>query len=137
MRGASAVQRILEARPELAVRVFVVWEPVIATDVAPPTTSTLRRIHDCRAAQFWDHDRVLSKVIVRSVLAAPDRYGLADEVYEDSIVWDTVALFPPGLRWEADFPVPTYYGFPVVEAAAGLSDSLARARAHGSGSSTP
>ncbi len=103
---------------------FVVWEPVIATDVAPPTTGTLKRIHDRRVVQFWDHDRVLSAHIVNSVLAAPDRYGMEDEVYPDSIVWDTVALFPPGVRWELDFPVPTYYGFPVVEAAAGLSDSL-------------
>lgn len=116
---------------------FVVWEPVIATDVAPPTTGTLKRIHDRRVVQFWDHDRVLSADIVNSVLAAPDRYGLADQVYADSIVWDAVALFPPGVRWELDFPVPTFYGFPVVEAAAGLSDSLARAREPGSGSSTP
>ena len=125
LRGASAVQEILDSLRELRVRVFVVWEPVIATDVAPPTTSTLARINDRRAVQYWDHDRVLSADIVRSVMAAPSRYGLADELYGDSIVWDTVAVFPRDVRWERDFPVPSYYGFPVVTAAAGLADALA------------
>ena len=111
---------------------FVVWEPVIATDVAPPTTGTLQRVHDLRAVQFWDHDRVLSAEIVKSVLAAPERYSLADPVYSDSIVWDAVAVFPPHGRWERNWPVPTYYGFPVVEAAGGLNEALARARAPGS-----
>ena len=103
---------------------FVVWEPVIATDLAPPTTGTLARVHDARAVQYWDHDRSLSKDIVRSVLADRDRYGLKDKVEAGSIVWDTVALFPPDVRWEREFPVPAYYGYPVVNAAAGLGDAL-------------
>ena len=137
MRGASAVQRILEARPELVVRVFVVWEPVIATDVAPPTTGTLSRIHDRRAIQFWDHDRALSADIVGSVMAAPDRYGLSSEFDESAIVWDTVALFPPDARWDRDFPVPTYYGSPVVEAAGGLRDALSSASSNTKPKSSP
>jgi hypothetical protein len=117
----------LDARPELRVRVIVVWEPVITTDVGPPTTGTLARIHDRRAVQYWDHDRVLSADIVRSMMAAPSRYDLAEELYADSIVWDTVAVFPPAARWKSDFPVPTYYGFPVVDAAPGLGEALSSA----------
>ena len=105
LRGASAVQEILNSRGGLRVRVFVVWEPVIATDLAPPTTGTLARIHDRRAVQYWDHDRALSADIVRSVLADPDRYGL-EKVEAGSIVWDTVAVFPPDVRWEAYFIPP-------------------------------
>ena len=116
---------------------FVVWEPVIATDLAPPTTGTLARIHDRRAVQYWDHDRALSADIVRSVLADPDRYGLEEKVEAGSIVWDTVALFPPDVRWEQEFPVPTYYGFPVVSSARGLDEALARGRGPGSDPSTP
>ncbi len=116
---------------------FVVWEPVIATDLAPPTTGTLARVHDRRAAQYWDHDRALSTDIVRSVLADPDRYGLEDKVEAGSIVWDAVALFPPKVRWEREFPVPTYYGYPVVNAARGLRDALDRGRGPGSDPSRP
>ena len=127
----------MDARPDLRVRVFVVWEPVIATDLAPPTTGTLARVHDVRAAQYWDHDRALSTEIVRSVLAAPDRYGLDDKIEASSIVWDTVAVFPPELLWERELPVPTYYGFPVVNSVRGLGDALARGRGPGSDPSTP
>ncbi len=110
---------------------------MIATDVAPPTTGTLARAHDRRAAQYWDRDRSLSTEIVRSVLADPGRYGLKDKVEAGSIVWDTVALFPPKVLWEQEFPVPTYYGFPVVRAARGLGDALDRGRGPGSDPSTP
>jgi len=114
-----------------------VWEPVIPTDVAPPTTGTLARIHDPRAIQYWDPDRALSADIVRAVLAAPDHYGMTDEFDASSIVWDTVAVFPPGSRWERDLPVPAYYGYPVVKAAVGLSEALDHPRAPGSDPSTP
>lgn len=117
----------MDSRPGLPVRVFVVWEPVIPTDLAPPTTRALARIGDRRVAQYWDPDRALSEDIVRSVLAAPDRYDLDDALYEDSIVWDAVALFAPGVRWEHEFPAPAFYGFPVVTAVAGLGDALASA----------
>jgi hypothetical protein len=127
----------LESRSDLRVRLFVVWEPVIATDIAPPTTGTLARIHDRRAIQYWDDDKALSADIVRSVVAAPDRYGLGDELGADSVVWDTVAVFPPELRWEREFPVPSYYGVPVVSSARGLGDALDRERAPGSDPSTP
>jgi hypothetical protein len=127
----------LEARPGLAVRAFIVWEPVLATDLAPPTSKTLARVHDRRAVQYWDPDRALSTEIVRSVLADPDRYRLDDELEAGSIVWDTVAVFPPNLRWEDEFPVPSYYGFPVVNAARDLADALDRERGPGSDPSRP
>lgn len=105
-------------------RVLVVWEPVIATDVAPPTTKTLARIHDSRAVQYWDHDRAVSTDIVRAVLASLDRYALDEEVHPDSIVWDSVAVFPPDARWLADLPIPTYFGYPVADAARDLEKAL-------------
>ena len=110
---------------------------MIATDLAPPTTNTLARIHDPRAVQYWDHDRALSTDIVRSVLASPDRYGLEEKLDADSIVWDTVALFPPDVRWEREFPVPTYYGFPVINSTRDLDEALARGRGPGSDPSRP
>jgi hypothetical protein len=34
------------------VRVFVIWEPVLATDFVAPSTAALARISDIRAAQY-------------------------------------------------------------------------------------
>jgi hypothetical protein len=107
-----------------SLRVFVVWEPVIGTDVAPPTSATLARLHDRRAAQYWDEGRDLSEEIVRAVRADPKRYGFDEAPGEDAIVWDVVALFPRGALWEKDVPIPTYYGGPVVDSVASLRKAL-------------
>ena len=137
MRGASAIQDILAARPDLRVRVLVVWEPVIATDLGPPTTATLARLHDPRVAQYWDHDRVVSSEIIRCVAPAPERYGLTDRIDASSIVWDTVAVFPSERLWEQEFPVPTFYGFPVVAEAEGLAAALESAMVKENPKSSP
>jgi len=130
VRGASALQEALTEKAKLPLRVFVVWEPVLVTDIAPPTTRTLGLIHDSRAAQYWDRERVLSEDIVRALRADPSRYPVGDElekVDEETIVWDFIALFPRGVLWERDIPVPVFHGFPVVRSIAGLRQGLASA----------
>ena len=37
------------------------------------------------------------------------------ETDHDSIVWDIVAVYAPGKRWEQTLPDPVYTGGPVVE----------------------
>lgn len=124
MQGASALQNILDKHPDPTLRVLVVWEPVIPTDVARPTSGTLGRLHDPRVAQYWDGERSLSREMVRAVRADPARYHFEREMPEDFVVWDVVALFPPGTVWESDPPVPTYYGGPVVEVMDALREAL-------------
>jgi len=71
----------LDQLPGAKVRVFVVWEPVLPTDMSAPGTMTLERLHDARAAQFWDHDRILShllgekdrRTVVRSIGEAKEK----------------------------------------------------------------
>lgn len=78
-------------------RVFVVWEPVLFTDWHAPGAGAVGRVPDIRVKQFWDKPRTLSRAI-----------------RPDHIVWDYVALFPPGVRWDAAFPAPQFSGAPVV-----------------------
>jgi hypothetical protein len=52
----------LRRHPELPVRVFVVWQPILPTDWAPPTTFVMNRIPDRRARQYWDPDHVVVDV---------------------------------------------------------------------------
>ena len=112
MQGASAIQEILRQFPNPRLRVFVVWEPVLATDWAPPTSGTLSRISDPRASQFWDRGRLLSGKI------GHDRFK------SDEVVWDFVALFVPGAQWAGSFPEPKFADAPVVNATAGLRRAL-------------
>jgi len=126
LRGASALQSILDDYDGEALTVLVVWEPVLPTDIAPPTTTALGLVHDPRAAQYWDAGRALSADIVRNLMASPERYGIEEhDVYPDTVLWDAVAVFPAGALWERDFPVPAFMDFPVVEAVNGLRASLA------------
>lgn len=82
-------------------RVFVVWEPVLPTDLAAPSTATLARVSDTRAAQYWDKGRVLSH--------------LMGEHDRPSVVWDYIAVYPSGVLWTAEGPPkPAYSGRPVV-----------------------
>lgn len=81
-------------------RVFVVWEPVLWSDWSSPSSATLRRIDDTRAAQFWDKGRLISHL-----LGERDRR---------SIVWDYVAVYPAGAVWQNSPPEPIYRGGPVV-----------------------
>ena len=78
-------------------RVFVVWEPVLITDWHAPGAGAVARIPDARVTQFWDPRRSLSQAIRRG-----------------RVVWDYVAIYPPGVRWSDAFPAPRFSGAPVV-----------------------
>jgi hypothetical protein len=101
LRGASAFQELLDEQQGSNVRVFVIWEPVLPSDLFAPSTSTLNRISDARASQYWDKPRVVSRAM--------------GETDDGSIVWDIVAVYPPGKLWEQAPPEPSYSGGAVVE----------------------
>ena len=82
-------------------RVFVIWEPVLPSDLFAPSTSTLNRISDARVSQYWDKPRVVSRAM--------------GETGDDSIIWDIVAVYEPGKLWEQAPPEPSYSGGAVVE----------------------
>ena len=110
MRGASALESLLEKQTDSHLRVFVVWEPVLATDLTAPSTITLRRIHDPRVKQYWDSSRVLSHAM-----------GEHDRT---SVVWDYIAVFKPDQIWTATPPQPEFTGRPVVRFIEGARKAL-------------
>ena len=96
------------------IRVFVVWEPVLATDWRAPSTATLRRVSDGRAQQYWDKGRLLSKAM--------------GETGNKSIVWDQVVVYDRGVTWsEAAPPKHVVRVGPVVDVVDEFVDGLHRA----------
>jgi len=96
----------------------VIWEPVIKTDLALPTSATLARISDSRAIQYWDPDRALSGYLIATARADPSWVGLEVSEYAsdpDFIVWDAALMFPAGSHWESTLPPPSFSGGPVVD----------------------
>jgi len=110
VRGASALEALLESQTDLHLRVFVIWEPVLATDLTAPSTITLRRIHDPRVKQYWDRSRVLSHA-----MGEHDR---------PSVVWDYIAVYKPEQMWANAPPQPEFTGRPVVRFIEGTRKAL-------------
>jgi hypothetical protein len=92
------------------VRVFVIWEPVLVTDLAAPSTAALARISDTRAAQYWDRKRALSH--------------LMGEHNRGTVVWDHIAVYAPGALWQDAPPKPVYSDHPVRDVIAGAKDAI-------------
>ena len=124
VRGASALDDLLAEFPNARLRVHVVWEPVIKSDITAPLTKVLGLLDDQRVTQYWDPHRVVSDDVVRTANANPARYRLEEPLPPDFTAWDVVAVFGGDARWEAELPVPAYYGGPVVEVVKEVEESI-------------
>ena len=111
----------MASRPEAGVRVFAIWEPILATDLAPPLSSVLRRIPDVRTRQFWDPGHVLSaqmKKDARPPQPAPDCCERSGHL------WDLGAVYPAGATWTDRMPPATVFTGPVVDLTEPLTAAL-------------
>lgn len=107
--GSAALQKTLTTL-EGPVTLLAVWEPIVATDPAP-TTKLLGNITDRRVRQLWDPDHIMSDEMRASELAHPGSAPQArtrTNSVDSGIMYDTVAIFPAGARWEATLPAPEY-----------------------------
>jgi len=103
----------LRNAPSAKVKVFVVREPIVFSDMVVPSDSVLRRITDARAAQFYDSKHLVSKALQAQMLA----HGVTGQDYyvKDEYVWDAAAVYPAGMRWENGSAKPDFVGAPIVE----------------------
>jgi hypothetical protein len=108
------VEEIARAHREPATRVFVVWEPVLDTDVRPPREADMQRVTDRRVRHYWDPKTVLSKEFKRTLAAHAVEVAGKRSLVDGEIVWDVIATFPPGARWDDALPAPAFLGGPVV-----------------------
>jgi hypothetical protein len=105
------------------VRVFVIWEPVLLTDWHAPGAGAVARVPDARAVQFWDPQHLLSAEIRRAAESNPQGV-LGEHRLRARVVWDFVALYPPGVQWTDAWPTARFAGAPVVRVIDGLRQSL-------------
>lgn len=94
------------------VRVFVVWEPVLASDFAAPSTAALARLPDLRVTQYWDRKRALSH--------------LMGEQNRATVVWDYIAVYEPGTIWQEAPPKAVYSDHPVRDVMGGAKQAIQR-----------
>jgi hypothetical protein len=105
--------------------VFVVWEPILATDWAPPTTFALHRVRDGRAQQYWDPHHTLAR---RLSLDARSPQPTHDCCERDGILWDLAAVYPPDASWTDRMPPAVVFNGSVVDVAANIESALVAAK---------
>ena len=110
------IENLLKQNPE-ALRVFVVWEPILPSDWARPTRLVLSRIPDRRVAQYWDRGHLIAED-VRNHLPAFELHCCTSE----GILWDVVALYPEGSGW--DHSVPVFIDGPIYKVWSQLENKL-------------
>ena len=74
----------------------------------------LYRLHDARAAQFWDRRLRVSQEI-KAAARGDSQSPLAQLSSDDGPVWDVVAVYAKGARWNSAFPEPVFADRPVVQ----------------------
>ena len=95
----------------------MVWEPVLPTDFVAPSTVALARIPDARVAQYWDSKRTLSHLL--------------GERNRSTVLWDYIAVYPPGTLWQDAPPKPVYSDHPVCDVIGGAKESMQSLLANG------
>lgn len=112
VQGSSVVNDILSRHPGNKVRVIAIWEPMLPTDWNRPTSTVLGRLSDKRAIQWWDKQHVIAGLMAAS--AGNKNPGCCKR---DEILWDVIAVYPPGVKWAEALPAPTFFAGPVVRGA--------------------
>ena len=114
VQGASALQKSIVKSGAARLRLFIVWEKVLETDWAAPSSSVLARLSDPRVVQFWDPGRVTS-------------HNLGEKDFKTK-VWDWISIYPPGTPWNDRLPAPAYSGRPVEDVIAPFEQALSAIR---------
>ena len=91
---------------------LVVWEPILATDWRSPSRSTLARISDPRALQFWDPQHVVAQQLSRTAKDKPQ--AKPDCCVNKGNHWDEAILYAPPSKW-GEGPTPAFWNGPVVK----------------------
>ena len=95
--------------------VLVVWEPILPSDWSRPTRPVLGRIPDSRVIQFWDENHLIAKQ-----LSAQLHTKEPSCCRHSGTLWDLVALYPNGTRWNESEPF--YIDGPVYKVKGELQD---------------
>lgn len=111
VQGSSVVNSILSHHPGNKIHVFAIWEPILPTDWNRPTSAVLDRLSDRRAVQWWDDGHMMAGLLKASASEGPRCCK------RNGILWDVIAVYPPGAQWKETMPAPEFIAGPVVRGA--------------------
>lgn len=95
-------------------RVFTIWQPMIATDWGRPGNGVLARMFDQRVQQYWDPDHALAGRMQQD--ARPPQ-PTQECCMRSGILWDLAAVYPKDAVWNDKMPLAVVFNGPVAEVA--------------------
>jgi len=112
----------LQRHSDPSLRVLVVWEPMLPTDLRSPVHGTLGRISNQRARQFWDPQHIVARELGRT---AREKAGQPkpDCCVNRGFFWDDAILYAPHSKWRQT-PTVVFWNGPVVRVASALEKAL-------------
>jgi hypothetical protein len=99
------------------VRVFAVWEPMLATDLAAPVTFVLKRLADPRVQQYWDPNHFVADQMAKDARAPQPVQGCCERAGH---LWDLAAVYPRRALWSDRLPTAVAFDGPVVDVTDGI-----------------
>ncbi len=110
------MQLLLQQHPAAGAQVFAVWEPVRFVDWQRPTSAALGRLSDPRVTQFWDHDHLLANMLAKE--------NQANCCEAKDILFDLVAVYPPGIKWADQLPHAAVFDGPIFRTVPNIESLL-------------
>ena len=115
MRGVAALGTLLRHHPSEDIDVLMVWERVEAVRLSrPPSPSVTEKVSDARTLQFWDPDQLVAAAL-RAAAVSDARWPKAQLPEEEGVIWDSVLIFPAGVRWDEKPPAPAWAGGDIID----------------------
>jgi hypothetical protein len=95
---------------------------MLLTDLGSPTRSTLGRISDRRARQFWDPRHRVAEELRRIAAENPGQ-PKPDCCINRGFFWDDAILYAPLSKWRQT-PAAVFWNGPVVRVTSALEKAL-------------
>ena len=107
------MQEIFEENKSEMLQGAIIWTPMLATDNLDAADQREITFSDPRVKQVWDPDRILGRLLSRTLsLKAP-------------IAWDVYLLYPPNHPWDTELPpMPDFWMHQLDEEPALLLDPV-------------
>ena len=99
---------------------FVVWQPVLKTDREPPDAAARARV---TARHYWDANLVVARAAQPVLTRDLSNFRGVTKLVTGPVLWDYIAVYPPGVRWGDEFPRPLRSSAPVADTIGALLGS--------------
>lgn len=114
VQGGKWIQKnVLDAHNDEDLRVYVVWEPILASDARDKIPHTL--INDPRVREYWDQERITGRWFYENVKQC-DTLG--------EIAWDAYYLFDGDAKWVDTLDPIQGCGAPIYKTTDDLTKTL-------------